>query len=168
MERLADYLSTSARRVKPGKTRVAVMHPEAAEALRERFRWDNKKTQNPPDFSSVIGRDERLAMFAGFFDGDGSVSITGNTVSLRIQCHKSWLRVLKEMAEWVSVVVPEEIQPNVGLTKPRKSDGATYALWSTARRVAVRGIYEEVMKLDLPVLGRKWGKMVLTDKGGNR
>lgn len=146
LSKYAKYIN-AAMRDSESRVRVRVCNRNVVKTLCERYDLKNQKTYFPPSISvfDQLQRDSFIALFIGFFDGDGCVTSKGTG---RIQLHSNWLPVLKR---WKEIIVD---QLNVAMPDPKiNNDG--YADWFINSSILKR-LKEEANKLKIPTLDRKW------------
>ena len=101
----------------------------------------------------------RLALIAGFIDGDGNIGYqTGRTdVKLGVKCYKTWLPFLTDC--WKFLVTRYCVS-----IPPPKLNRLGYSQLLITNNVVIRKLYTELRRLHLPLLERKWNKIDCTRK----
>jgi DNA-binding transcriptional regulator WhiA len=83
-------------------SRFSVMDKINGALLKTKLQITEKKTYNPPiDFSFLKTKEERLAFYIGFVDGDGSIQYDkkGTFKSIRIIVHGNWYNFWSSFCE---------------------------------------------------------------------
>ncbi len=117
--------------------------------LVEKFDISINKTYNPPKTINKWNKDLILALFAGFIDGDGSITRKTNRkdAKLHIKNHSSWLYILEEFS---NIIFGKNY---CGINK----DG--YAYLAIEEFPVIRKLKLELLKLNIPLLERKWNNI---------
>ena len=140
---------------------VHVMDVKWAKIFSKKFDFSSIKTITPPKNLKFETPDLFLSFFIGFVDGDGCINKqSGRQDSiLRVKVHSSWQSTLQD---WVNMlysfvtietkhwVVPQVIINNQG-----------YAQFSIANSDVLKFLKEATIRLQLPVLERKWNRIDL-------
>lgn len=123
----------------------AVNDLETVSWLMREYGLSQNKTYNVPNLLKLDGS-ERIAFFAGFIDGDGSIQYqTGRKdCKLSIKLHASWLNWLEDLME-----------------TPCHLNARGYAYGCIADSVKLKHLKRFVVENKLPVLSRKWDKIDL-------
>jgi hypothetical protein len=95
-----------------------------------------------------------LSFLIGFIDGDGNINrlINRPDTQINIKCHSSWLKPLNDMRSRIQIIF------NVSLPIA-KINNQGYARWTISNSRIVRILLETGLKLKLPIMDRKWGKI---------
>ena len=113
----------------------------------DKFELRPGKTYDPPTKIPSRRRDLRLAYAVGLVDGDGYISkqsMGRPDAFLTIKCHRSWLRFL----EYIFKILSRSVL---------RGDVVTgYARCTLANHTVLKRLKAEVLKLELPILKRKW------------
>jgi hypothetical protein len=113
----------------------------------------NKTTHARSELPDV--RDDlKLAMLAGFVDGDGCIRCqTHRTdVVLDIKCHGNWLAFLIACQQFIGQ------RYAISLPMP-KLNKQGYSRWIITNNQVLRRWYRDLRRLRLPLLRRKWEKI---------
>lgn len=126
--------------------------------ITEKFNINNRKTYNPVDFE-LFKKFEKTHVFSiivGFIDGDGSIQNHRhrNDCSLSIHLHSSWLKNLIYIEDFIYEYF--NIEKNKTLSKIG-NDG--YSRLVLSNNNILNEMKKECVKLNLPVLERKWNKI---------
>lgn len=120
----------------------------------EKFNFKPKKTYNPPDLNCLNNNINLCISFIiGFIDGDGTISTSKNNsklCTLAIRCHTSWLNNL----QYFSDKICNEI--NIPPKKAYIYDNCAVIQMNTKM---IKHLYNNIIKLNLPILERKWKKI---------
>ncbi len=132
---------------------VSIMDSDNIPKIKELFNITGKKTYSPIDIKR-ISEEDLIPFFIGYIDGDGSISNQTNRkdCSIRLHIHSSWLPVLVEISNRLSKIIKCE------LTKPKITKNG-YCSWQLTNSQVVTYLKKGAIKLDLPILNRKWGKI---------
>lgn len=151
LEMLQKYLNIKSLRTEKGGscTVIKAMDHEIVPQICKKFDISTRKTYNPPNLSFIKNNDLKLALIAGFIDGDGCVTGKGKAYSLTIKCHSSWLKNLDDFAKTINE------------NSSAKINGAGYASFSISNADSLKALKRKVIELKLPVLKRKWDKIDL-------
>lgn len=116
----------------------------------KRYHITGPKTYNPPDISYLDTPDKFLAFFVGFFDADGCFDFRKNGIpsSLKIEIHKNWEQVLKNIQS--KLLEYYKIESTIKIT----SRG--YIKLMIYKYCYLKKLKMEATKLELPFLLRKW------------
>jgi hypothetical protein len=123
---------------------IKIMDTNTLQILKERYDIKSDKTHNPPKLKNLTNT-QKFCLMVGFIDGDGSVQYqTGRTdCKISIKCHSTW----KEILEY--------------LFGSCRINNAGYAYHCTADNEIIREWKREALKLNLPLMSRKWDKVDL-------
>lgn len=129
---------------------------EIVDKLKEKFKISSRKTFEPCDLTSIKRKDLQLAWVAGFIDGDGCI---GNLhkrkdFNLRIKLHSSWIDNLNWIGNVISIITKTQ-------TNSATINNQGYAQINFGNTLTLKRLKIEVLKLKLPILERKWGKIDL-------
>lgn len=120
--------------------------------ITNKFNLSNNKTRNPPDI--IFDNDDLfLSFFAGFVDGDGCISGTGNRRSIRIKVHRNWLKKLIEYEDRIYRIFN---MPKTTFTRLNKQEYASFGL---SNRELLSNLKKKLISLNLPLLSRKWNRI---------
>jgi hypothetical protein len=125
------------------------------DSLCEKFNFNKNKTYLPPDFNLLNDYDKELVFsyIIGLIDGDGSITKLNKRkdCNLRIHLHNSWLDNLIYIENFLYNYF--NIEKNKTFSKTG-NDG--HAKMTISNNSVLRKIKEEVLRLELPILSRKW------------
>lgn len=110
------------------------------------YNISSRKTYNPCSINSLKG-DSLFAFVVGFIDGDGSIDKKGG---IRVKCHKSWYNNLNIMFKSIA----GNYFYNCYLTK----EGLALATLGSVE--CTKKIKKHAIKLKLPILERKWNRIL--------
>lgn len=160
---LADFLNVNLHKRKGGKYNnyiskdyfeFAVMDSQNVSILKDRFKITTKKSINSCSLESLNNREKLLCFFGGFVDGDGCITQTKSSKKanmLRIQCHSSWLNNLEYLSK--------ELYKYLGIVFKVYIDKQGYARMVIHKNKELKLLKNELIKLDIPLLNRKWNKI---------
>ncbi len=120
--------------------------------LCNRFDIQSNKTKNPPrkEVFDQLTDDQFVAMLVGFIDGDGYIKLRhSGTNAVVVKCHSSWLSVLNGFLERLNRISEHSIPLG-------KLNSLGYAEIHITRQSVCRYLKLAVLRLELPVLARKW------------
>ena len=164
LEKLARFLQTNVRdlysdgvKLLP-MSRVAVADVESFPRFVQKFGFVSQKTSNPPDLPRMTP-EQFVAFTGGFIDGDGSIMVRTmpngtNLYSLRVECHASWLHILKQME---AAIGNFSGLPSRRLTAKVNSTG--YAMFTLGGFTPLSLFKQSLYNIKLPLMERKWGKL---------
>lgn len=160
MKKFSDYLKVPyTPLIKKSHVKLAAQNKEVIGGISQEFNINPNKTEKPPDtsFYDKLNKKELLSLFAGFVDGDGSI---GNLhkrrdFHLRIKCHSAWFYFLMYLNNRL------DLKGNVGINNQGYS---TLAITNT---VFLKSLKVASLKLNIPLLSRKWDKINLDYIGRN-
>lgn len=139
-----------------GMVRCIAANKPVVENIMKKFNIDGRKTYNPPHIEIFDGvkLDLILSLIAGYIDGDGSIykntsSTFDSIVSLRIKCHSSWIPFL------------DCIKNYLGKSVTVKINNRGYALLNHSNTYELQKFKQQLLKLNLPLLNRKWDRINL-------
>lgn len=154
--KLAIYLKTSCSYTEK-YCKIALMDTIALNELSTKFDIHNHKTINPPNLEifNKLSRNKLLSLFAGFVDGDGSIRNLHNRkdFNLTIKCHKNWLSVLEIFSSQLLKDCTTKI------------NNAGFSFLSCGNSSILKELKKEILKLELPLMERKWDIIDLNFKG---
>lgn len=164
LQKLADFLQTNVGNMQQNMKRVAVMDHILVPQIKEKFNFKKQKTYNPPNLSLLDTREKFLSFWAGFIDGDGSISLSGG---LRIMNHNNWRSTLVEFEKklFYTLNIPRPVYTTKSILKINKSNGRFkggtnyYALFQCGRQIT-KLLKTELLKLNLPLMERKWSRII--------
>ena len=134
---------------------LTIMDVNSVRTLSERFCINSTKTYEACSLDCLDTDDKFLAFFTGLVDGDGCITQnkTGNVNMLRIQCHSSWLNVYCQIGERLKRLYNIDYKCYI--------DKTGYCKFAIYRYESLIKIKNEVIKLNIPLLERKWDKICL-------
>lgn len=153
LEKLAKFLGCNVSYKEKGKIGLRVMNVGAMKTLCERFGITSNKTYTPPQLPN-LDTDLLLSLILGFIDGDGCISkqYKRQDAYIRIKCHSNWLPILQFFTNTVNKLADTSMP--LGSIN---NQGYAQTCWCDTR--AVRLLKESVLRLQLPVLLRKWERI---------
>jgi len=173
LQKLARFLRTHIRKVDKQKYKMyssktkAVIISVGDSALVPQIKKKlgmktSNKTYNPPALPEM-NRDQTLSFLAGYIDGDGCMAKQGDCkrykredVVIQVKCHISWFETLCEMERKIYQELGFHLErPHVRVTKQG------YAFWKISNNKVIRTFKVELVNLKLPIMERKWNKVVL-------
>jgi len=119
--------------------------------LKNKIGITENKTYKCIDYNWIDTPDKFISFFIGFFDGDGTMSFYPNTFNysvIKIECHYNWLNFLNFCKQ--SLLKYFNIESTVYVTTRGYSAIRIY------KTENIEKIYKESLKLNLPILKRKW------------
>jgi hypothetical protein len=180
MERFADYISSTVYEYKnKGGTKinpipfftysVSIGDPIETKKLMEIFDFKYKKTYNPPSQEilqkELNTKEKFISFFIGFIDGDGWICVNNKTLksSLCLENHNSWLKIHNWFISQLKFYKLYDGKSIARLCKPSKKSTTRLNYNKTSKFQLygniVENIKEEIYKLKLKVLDRKWNKV---------
>ncbi len=115
----------------------------------------NNKTYNPPKIKTFksFTNEQALAFLVGFIDGDGSINKNGSII--KMENHASWCFVhrffLRSIKKWFG-----DCRRKQGINK------RGYSVSYLSDKTVTQKLKNEVLKLGLPAMERKWNRICLT------
>ena len=124
---------------------VSAMDTSVIEELRKRYKVSPRKTYQPVHIPEMES-DHLLSLVCGFVDGDGSVCkmVGRRDCIFRIKCHRNWLHVLKNF----SIVMFDRDYAVI--------NKCGYAEVSVVDHAALKNLKTRALRLNIPLMGRKW------------
>lgn len=127
------------------------------------------KTYNPPTLPKM-SNEQFLSLLCGYIDGDGCISIQkGGSYTnkkgefktyertdpiMQVKCHSSWESILKEFGERLCNLLDEDV------TKSKiRIDKNGYLVWRIYGKQFLGKLKNELEKLNIPKMNRKWDKI---------
>jgi len=155
------------------------------ENIRNKFKIIGQKTYNPIDLSYFDNKNPEyfLSFICGFIDGDGCIQIkygkkdtAKGSLRLTIIGNQSWKNNFIKMFKFLHVYFNEPITSK--LPKIRHQKGTQpidrfdtsirseqkiyhFATFDLGRRSILESLKQEIIRLNLPFLTRKWDKIVI-------
>jgi len=142
--KLSEYVEYKKKIILP---RINVNYADINDWLVDTFNITSNKTYNPCLLSNLYN-DDLFSFIIGFIDGDGTIDNEGY---LRIKCHKSWLDNLNIM---VNHLTNNDFKKGI-----INNEGLSFI--SITKIEIMKSIKKKILKLDLPVLNRKWDRVRL-------
>ena len=102
--------------------------------------------------NQIIIDDIFVSFFCGYIDGDGSIGWQRN---IAFEVHKSWLANLTFFNSMVHQLAGADITNTTGITKKG------YARLRISKSRVVQFLANKTKELELPVLKRKWKRVIL-------
>lgn len=152
-----DYTSTTTFG-KSNTSRVSAMDTKTVKKLLNKYDLKPNKTYNPPsvDILKKIPLEQRVSMWVGFIDGDGSIKVQNRNSSpynVVVKLHTSWAEVLTLFISDLSEYFDMERTPSVILDK------SGYVRVAVSHMDVIMGLKKFSINNDLPTLSRKWDKI---------
>lgn len=145
LKKLANYLSYEKVLNKPN---LYVQDTMVVKSLKTKFGISNNKTYHPPKSLPRVSDELLISLLIGFIDGDGSINHKGY---LYIKIHKTWLKILKDMLDFLS---------NGDFNISINNDGLVLGMITKIE--IMKSIKRKGQNLSLPMLERKWDRVDLT------
>lgn len=142
--KLSEYVEYKKKIILP---RISINYTDINDWLVDTFNITSNKTYNPCLLSNLYN-DDLFSFIIGFIDGDGTIDNKGY---LRIKCHKSWLGNLNFM---VNHLTNNDFKKGI-----INNEGLSFI--SITKIEIMKNIKEKILKLNLPVLNRKWDRVRL-------
>ena len=185
MKKFTDYISSTVYEYKnKGGTKinpnpfftysVSIGDPIETKKLMKIFDFKYRKTYNPPSQEilqkELNTKEKFISFFIGFIDGDGWICINNKTLksSLCLENHKSWLNIhnwfisrLKFYKLYDGKSIPKLCKPSKkSISRLNYNKTSKFQLYGNV----VENIKEEIHKLKLDVLNRKWNKIIVSKR----
>jgi hypothetical protein len=112
----------------------------------DRYHLKNNKTYTPPIINNIDGLNNFFSLIIGFIDGDGNIDKNGY---LRIKVHKNWSSNIELMMSHLS--------DNYNIN----FDSYNLVTGSITRIEIMKEVKQKALKLNLPILKRKWDNVNL-------
>lgn len=128
--------------------------------LCKRFDIRAAKTYNPPEALEgyeMLNLDQKLCFLVGFIDGDGSIKKRKdrkNLYQISIRCHKNWENFWRKFKNFIEKDTSEEFG------KIKLINNTSLIGLHLYKKDHIKILKEVIEKYNLPVLERKWGKVV--------
>jgi hypothetical protein len=132
---------------------LSVMDVITIPKILDKFKIEGKKTYTACSLNCLDTTDKFLSFFCGFVDGDGCITTSKNNKvnMLRIQCHESWLNNLE--------IFGKRLNELFGFNFKCYIDKNGYAKFAMYRYKELVILKNEIDKLEIPYLERKWLKI---------
>lgn len=161
------YFKTKSRKISTGSITgpkdyisLRVTSKELIPQIIHKFDFKVKKTTNPPSHSvfSKFTDKELLSYLIGFIDGDGWMEVSKSCKSYRIgiTSSKEWKEFLDFLLSKLETIYKLDI-PKSLIRKDRPNQITT----RIGKSEVILGLKKFISKNNLPVLERKWDKVVL-------
>lgn len=158
LQKLAKFLETEIKTIKSGigysgkeriSYRVAVYDNKIGSQINNMFNIKTKKTYDRISIDFLDSLDKAKSFLIGYTDGDGYI----NKSNIKLQCHKNWFEVYKELY----IKQNKNGCMNIYL-EYKKSNNDSY---STARITSSysRELHQFALKNNLPINEVKWNKL---------
>ena len=118
----------------------------------KKFDIKKRKTYNPPIVFPTTSIKLIRSLFIGYCDGDASLGYQHKRKDclLRLRIHKNWIGWLASIQKKLSIPGAE---PHL------RNDGN--AIWNIANNQTIRELKQHANRYELPILSRKWNKVLL-------
>lgn len=136
-----------------------VAYVTGASEVKNKFKFNYQKTYNPTDFSVFENctNDQLLALLCGIIDGDGSITYKhdNTTVFIRIAAYYKWQNFYEKLLNRLNIhfTIIQDKETAISICIQDK-----YGIFD---------LYDKVLKLNLPLLKRKWDKIKTIPKDKN-
>lgn len=119
------------------------------------------KTYNPLNIDYNISEDMMLSFIVGLIDADGCIELakTNKVKQIKIECHNSWLENLEKIGSF--------LKDRFDIKSVCTTTSRGYALFRITGHKNALFLREEILKLKIPYLNRKWDKIDLGTVGTN-
>jgi len=117
------------------------------------FKIENNKTFSItfPNFNNDM--DSKLSFICGLIDGDGSISITGNKISITIL---GTFDILENVKSIMGSIIDVS---NINITKKSKIYSFCITSSINDNESRIKKLYSKIKELNIPLLERKWTKI---------
>ncbi len=117
--------------------------------IKNKLNITNNKTYNAPNLNFFKNKEQALAFFIGFSDGDGMIQWRHDVPSmLRINCHYNWINNFK--------IFKYYMKKNGINTSVVRVDKRGYSVFSISTGSDILKIRQWAMNNNIPLLTRKW------------
>ena len=132
------------------------------ENLIQKYKINNQKTYNPCDISS-ISHENMIAFIIGFIDGDGCIKkrTDSDLYNITIKLHKSWENNLNFMVEKLYTFFNVTKIPHTITVKDKDRE---YVEIVFGNSIVLNGLMDFIQQHNLPVIRRKWNKILFSKK----
>jgi len=132
--------------------------------IAKKFDWKKRKTYNPPNTNKwKFSDDNIIALIIGFIDADGCITKQTRQnrkgVQVRIRCHQAWLGFMKYLDEKVHRILNVKKERDYWSLIPATKDRCSVAKVAWWKHVINSGLKRKAIKLNLPIMNRKWDKV---------
>lgn len=155
LKKYADFIICKNIKSDKNKCWVAAQDKKIISQLANSWKWFGNKTKNPP-IINIKDNDLFLAFLIGFIDGDGYIGkqTLRNDSIISIKLHNSWINILQYFSDRLSIA------SNLKTTKAHiNKNGYAWVAWTNSE--VVKYLKLQAIRLDLPILSRKWDKIDL-------
>ena len=120
---------------------------------------DKPKTYCPPTNLRLLSPLCFFSLIIGYIDGDGCITNVSKTDRTRmaVVAHKSWTKIFDSfdtfLYSYFKILRMSNADPVI--------DSNGYALWAIRDNELLKSIKKEIIRLELPVMSRKWDKIDL-------
>lgn len=150
LKKFAKFVHYKHKLIKPS---LYVNDKVIVDKLKMKFDIVHNKTYFPCNIFNIKNEKLLLSLIAGFIDGDGSIKQSYGRTQLIVKCHKSWKEVLDYMLKFLCKGFDKAYITTIN------KEGL--ALFSITDIEILKKIKNEILKLKLPILQRKWDKINL-------
>lgn len=159
VEKFAKFINCKNITYNKTNTCIAAQNKDILPEFCLKYEISNNKTINAPKIENYgLSDDNFLSLFIGFVDGDGNINNVYKRLdcSLRIKCYKTWLENFKYFENKLYSIFPLSKKNNLA-----KINNQGYAYIGFSNNKLLKSLKAAVIRLDLPVLTRKWDKIKL-------
>lgn len=108
------------------------------------FNWRSNKTKIPPTIPKWLDNEQLFSLIIGFIDGDGSINKKGRLI---IKCHESWSSIL------------EYFYTHLTSENKKATIYNNCSIIFISKYNTLKNIKEQCIKLNLPIMDRKWNRI---------
>lgn len=150
LQKFAKLVNYNKKLIRPS---LYINNKQIVDILKEKFKISSNKTYNPCKIINIKDKNLLFSLIIGFVDGDGSIQTDKVKTSLVVKCHSSWFKNLELMLNILC-------DGNKKTYKTRiNKDNLAYFFISDLN--ILKKIKQKVLKLNLPILKRKWDNIDL-------
>jgi len=134
---------------------VNICDKQNVQKITNKFNIKRKKTYNPPEPLINVDKKLLLSLITGFIDGDGSI-YWKNIKRLQIENNINWKKYLEYIGDFLYNYF--NIDGPI-ILYDRHYNNVNTCVLAISKNKLIKNIKTEALKLNLPLLNRKWDKV---------
>lgn len=134
---------------------LQIKHASVVQQLSKKYKISTRKTYEPPSIYSIKNESYFLSLLAGYIDGDGCIYFNKNSKNLQLTIigHQSWI----EIFYWFHKKLEKILKTSINEPQINKSG---YSRWSISKADIIYSLSDKIHRLNVPILKRKWDKII--------
>jgi hypothetical protein len=142
----------------------SITHKEYIQLIKLKFNINSNKTKNPPKINQYkFSKENMLALLIGFIDGDGSINYSNKSktrVSINIRTHEAWEENLLFFRSMLYSAFNHSNNYDNIISKLFR-DKNNNVILTIGKLKVIKDLKKFALYNNLPVLCRKWNKIIL-------